>query len=119
MRSRGEHEQHRGGGRLAQQGGEQVDRGRVRPVDVVEDEHERLRRGEPLEQRARRPVHAVALVLEHRRGGRRALRERGQDLGELRLHVGRQPVEHARVQTGHEGVERVDEDPEGQVALEL
>ncbi len=50
--------------RAAQQRAEELDGRRVGPVEVVEDEHERLARRELLEQRTHRPVAAVALVLD-------------------------------------------------------
>ena len=52
--------------RPAQQRGEQLDRCRIGPVDVVEHEHERRRRCDALEQLAHGPVGAVALVLSAR-----------------------------------------------------
>ena len=78
LRSRGdgwwgrdaEHDQHAGGGRPVQQAGREVDGRGVGPVEVVEDEHQRLGGRQPFEQLADRPVGPVALVLE-RRGDRR------------------------------------------------
>ena len=68
-RACGHHDEHGRVGRAAQERGEQLHRRGVRPVDVVEGEHERPARREPLEQLAHRAVGAVALVLQ--RGSRR------------------------------------------------
>ena len=56
----------------------------VRPVEVVEHEHERLRRREQLEQLAHCAVAAVALVLERRPRPSGERRQRGKDVRELR-----------------------------------
>ncbi len=48
----------------AQQRAEQLDRRRVGPVEVIEHEHERRWRREPLEEFADRTMAAVALGLE-------------------------------------------------------
>ena len=62
---------------------------------------------------------AVALVLECHlpSGGERG--ERGEDVGELRLHVVGERVEPLRVEAFQVLVERVHEDRKRQVALEL
>ena len=65
-RACGHHDEHGRVGRAAQERGEQLHRRGVRPVDVVEGEHERPGGRQPLEQLAHRAVGAVALVL--RRG---------------------------------------------------
>jgi hypothetical protein len=57
----GHGEEHRSVGRTAQEGAEQLERRRVRPVQVVEYDHERLRGGERLQQLANRAVHPVAV----------------------------------------------------------
>ena len=62
-----EREQHRRLRLAAQQGSEQLDRRVVAPVQVVEDEDERPLAREELEQRANRPVRAIALVGDRRR----------------------------------------------------
>ena len=82
-------------------------------MQVVEDEHERLLGGDPLEQRADRAVGPVALVDRRRLTGSG---ERGKDAAELRRQAGGQLV----LLTGGEvGVEGVGPDAEGKVALEL
>ena len=66
---------------------EQLDRGRVGPVEVVEHEHERLRRREPLEQRRDGAVAAVALVLERQLAADRERRQRRETCAELAADV--------------------------------
>ena len=56
--------QHRSSRRAAQQRAEQLGRRRVRPVHVIEHEHQRRRRRELLEELANRTMAAVALRLE-------------------------------------------------------
>ncbi len=108
------------GRRPAEQRAEQLDRRRVGPVEVIEHEHERLRRRELLEQRAHRAVAAVALVLERRARarsrawiarGRRARAPSGRHRRGLRGESGSSPLDVL--------VERIDEDRERQVSLEL
>jgi hypothetical protein len=118
-RAHREREEDRRGRRPAQQRSEQLDRRRVGPVEVVEHEHERLRRRELLEQRAHGAVAAIALVLERHLATARERRQRRKDVRELRLDVvleGGQPI---RSEASHVLVERIDEDRERQVALEL
>ena len=79
--------EHGRGRRPAQQRAEQLDRRRVGPVEVVEHEHERLRRREPLEQRAHGAVAAIALVLERDLAAARERRQRREDVRELGLDV--------------------------------
>ena len=88
-------------------------------MEVVEHQDERLDAGELLQQLAQRAVGPIALVAKHRsaRGGRQV--ERGQHLGELGADVVAQGVEAAGLEPLDVLVERVHEDPEGQVALEL
>ena len=45
---------------------QQLDRRRIRPVDVVEHQHDRLALRERLEQRAHRAVASIPLVLDRR-----------------------------------------------------
>ena len=88
-------------------------------MQVVEHEHERSREGKALEELAHRAVRAVALVLECHlpSGGERG--ERGEDVGELRLHVVGERVEPFRVESLHVLVQSVHEDRKRKVALEL
>ena len=65
--SHGQDDEHGRSWWSAEQGAEQLGRGRVGPVEVVEHEHKRLCRRKLLEQLPDRTVAAVALVLERRR----------------------------------------------------
>src|SRR4029077_18114688 len=60
----GEREQHSRDGRSVEERAEQLDRCGIRPVDVVEHEHDRLGLRERLKQHADGAVAAVALVLD-------------------------------------------------------
>ncbi len=81
-------------------------------MQVVEREHERLARREHAEQLADRLVRAMTFVGQ---------RERARQLARRREHpcelLAREPVEHGGRQAAHVLVERVDEDPERQLAL--
>jgi hypothetical protein len=112
-------EQDRRRRRAAQQRAEQLDRRRVGPVEIVENEDERPEPGEVLEQGAHRPVAAVALVLDRDVVAAREREERGEDVRELRAHVLVETLERGRVEPADVLVERVDEDGERQVTLEL
>ena len=86
VRPDGHGNEHGSGRRAAQQRAEQLDRGRVRPVEVVEHEEEGPRVREELEERAHRAVRAVALVLQ---AAHRAAQDRRQ-LGQM---IADQPLE--------------------------
>ena len=118
-RARGEHDQDAGAGRAAHQRGDEVDRRGIGPVDVVEDEHERARRGQPREQLAHRAMRPVALVLQQARPVIARGRDRRQHVRDLAERLVAQARQHPRVEARDVLVERVDEDPERQVALEL
>ena len=62
-RPHGERDEYLRGRRSVEERAEQLDRRRIRPVDVIEHEHHRLGLRERLEQRADGAVAAVALVL--------------------------------------------------------
>ncbi len=115
-RHREEHGRRR---RAAQQGAEQLDRAGVGPVQVVEDQHQRLGRSEQLEQLAHRAVGAVPLVLQRRPAAVVERAEARKDVRELRASLAVQTLEPPRVEPFGVLVERVDEDPERQIALEL
>jgi hypothetical protein len=87
-------------------------------VQVVEDQHEWLLGRQQREQLAHGAVAAVALV-DARVLRRRERRERGKHGRELRDHVARERRDATRIEAAHVLVERVDEDPEGHVDLEL
>ncbi len=82
------------GGRRSSAPSSSIDAG-VGPVEVVEHEHERLRRRELLEQRTHRAVAAIALVLERRRTAAGECRQRREDVSELRPDVVVQSVRRA------------------------
>jgi hypothetical protein len=109
-------QQHGRGGRPAKQRPEQLGRRRIGPVHVVEQKHERLGRRELLEEQPHPAVHAVALVAPR---PLRSVRERG----EHRRYVGEQVVVQRAPAPWLQGfevlVERIDEDPERQLALQL
>ena len=88
-------------------------------MQVVEHQHERLGRGEQLEQLAHGAVAAVALVLQRRRPRAPRPRATGSTCAELGADVVVERVEPPRLEPLDVLVERVDEDPERQVALEL
>ena len=91
----GQHEQHAGGRRPVQQAGREIDGRGVRPVEVVEDEHQRLGGRQPFEQLADRPVGPVALVQD----SRQTRRGRGPTT------TGRPArARHARLRRGSPGV---------------
>ena len=99
-------------GRAADERGDERDRRRVGPVQVVEQQHEAARRGQPLEQRADRAVQLVAL--RGRPGVRVQRRERAAQRGELRFaQAGRRAVR------GQVAVQRLDQQRVGDVALVL
>ena len=98
----------------------ELERRAVGPVKIVEHEHQRLLHGQALHQFARRAVGAVALG----RGGRliRARVERPQrreHSAELAQRLGAQAVERAGGERFEVLVEGVDDQAEGQLALEL
>ena len=88
-------------------------------MDVVEHEHERLGRRQSFEQLAHRAGGAIALVRKHRAGCSGKSRQRRKDRGELGTHVILERVEAMRLKSLDVFVERIDEYPERQVALEL
>ena len=108
-------DQHAGAGRASQQRHQQLQRGRIGVVHVVQREHQRLRGREPAEQLEHGAMRAVALGGEHRRGGLE-IGERREYAGELRRL---QAAQAACVERSQVRVERVDERAVGQVALEL
>jgi hypothetical protein len=88
-------------------------------VGVVEHEHERVGRRQSFEQLAHRTGGAIALVRKHGSAGRGESRQRRKDRAELGTNVIVERVEATRVKALEVLVERIDEYPEGQVALEL
>src|SRR3954464_13975885 len=98
---------------------EQFDGGRIRPVEVVEHEYDRLGLRQPLEQHTDSAVAAVALVLDRGLVTGSKSGQRREDGRELRPNVVVEGVEPERVEAMDVLVERVDEYPERQVALEF
>ncbi len=115
----GQDEEHCGVGRPAEQRSQQVDRGGVGPVDVVQHEHERADPREPFEELANGAMASVALVPECGAFRGRKFRERGEDVGESVPDIIVQCVEATRLEAVKVLVERVHEHPEGKVALKL
>jgi hypothetical protein len=115
-RSERQRHEHGSGERAAQKRRDELEGRRLRPVQVVEHEDERLVVGQHRQQRAHGAVRPEALVGD---GGRRAGAERREDRAQV--------VERDRVPAGRGGelsrgdvrVERVDPDAEREVALEL
>ena len=116
VRTERERDQHRCGRRSAQQRQQQLPGSGVSPVDVVEHEHQRLVCGEPLQQQAHRSMAAKALT-----GQRRCCPalHGGQYLAQLREHVSSERRKEPRLAPAEILVERIDEHPEGDVAVEL
>ena len=114
----GERDQHGSRRRAAQQVGDQLERGVVGPVHVVEHQDDGVAHRHPLQQRAHRAVGMEALVLQAARSGSRR-RGRRQHAGELGHALADQRVQLALAQRGDVVVERVDPDRERQLALQL
>ena len=86
-------------------------------MEIVEDDDDRLRLGEPLEQVANGAVPAIALVAD-RRAGAVAVAQRGKDRAELLAVLVGGELDLAGV-GGQVGVECLGDDPERQITLEL
>jgi hypothetical protein len=76
----GERQQDRRLGASAQQGGDELGRGVVRPVQIVERQDERAIGGQAFEQAAHRPVRPVTLVRDGARLGAGRAAQRRQHL---------------------------------------
>ena len=112
-------QQHRCGRRPPQQRAEQLDGRRVRPVEVVEHEDERPRVGKMLEQCAHGTMAAVALVLERHVPRGRERGQRRKDVRELGADIFVETVEAAHIEPPQVLVERIHENRERQIPLEL
>ena len=88
-------------------------------MEVVEHEHEHLVLREHLQQLAHGAMAAVALVLDCPVLVRRGREERREDERELGPHVVGELVQPLRLEPFDVLLDRVDEDPEGHVLLEL
>ena len=102
--------------RPPQQRADHLERARVGPVEVVEAEHERLGRGERLQQSSHGAVGAVTFRGD---GVGRLGADRRQHMRQLGPHVVLQPVEPARLDGLHVLVQGVDEDAERHLVLQL
>ena len=98
----GERDQHGRRRRAAQQVRDQLERGVVGPVHVVEHEHDGLAHRQPLQQRADRAVGVEALVLQAARG-RAGRRRRGQHARELGHAVADQRLQLALAERARRG----------------
>ena len=88
-------------------------------MQIVEDQDERLRRREQLQQLAHGAVRAVALVLERRPTPVVERDQAREDVRELRPSLAVETPEAPWVEAFGVLVEGVDEDPERQIPLEL
>jgi hypothetical protein len=116
--TRGEREQDRRVGAAAHERRDELDRRAVAPMQVVEDEHERLRVREQGQQRLDRVVGAIALVGD-RRGARARATHRREDRAELARQRVVPAAEGVEVLRGEVRVEGIDPHAERHVALEL
>ena len=88
-------------------------------MEVVQDEHQRLGGRQSLQELSHGAVDPVALALQSRRVAASEVGERREHPRELRPHLVRQVAEATRLDALDVLVERVDEHPEGDVALEV
>ena len=88
-------------------------------MDVVEGEHQRRRRRQAFEQLTGGAVAAVALVVECAPSRNCELGERRKDDGEGAAGFVTESVEAARLKALQVVVDRIDEDPERQLLLQL
>jgi hypothetical protein len=117
---RTEREHHRNGPAVrAQQGAEQLDRRWVGPLEVVEHQDERPPLGQKLEQDADGAMAAIALVLQSDLAGVGEGPQRRQDLPEFRSNLVVERAQALRVETRDVLIQRIDEDRQREVALEL
>jgi hypothetical protein len=115
----GERDQHGRGRRAPQQVLDQLDRGVVRPMHVVQHQQQAgARARQPLQQRPNRAVRPVALGLQAAGLGR-ALGGCGEHPAELDQLAAREPLQPVTAETCGEVVQRVDPDAERELALEL
>jgi hypothetical protein len=91
-------QQHARVGRAVDERRDQLDRGRVGPVQVVQQQRQPAAGGEPLEQRPHRAVEAVALLHERRAARVRERRQRGEDRRQFCEVIGTEPGEAGRIQ---------------------
>ena len=112
--------QHRRLRRAAQQMGDELDGGAVGPVQVLEHEHQGLRSGQALDQVAHCVVSSEALGRGGGAGSGPLERAQGREhAGDLRHVLRGQAAEGSRLERCEVLVERIDDQPEGQLLLEL
>ena len=115
----GQRDQHGRTRWVTQQVAEQLDRCCIRPVQIVEDQHEAVRGPKLFEQGANGAVQPVPLGSEC--GTTLGVRtgQRGEDLPE-QAYAGRvEPLERLRAESGDPVVESLDDDAERRLGLEL
>ena len=106
--------------RAAKEVGNELDRGAVGPVEVLQHQDHRLGPGEPLDQVAQGMVCAKALGRGGRPGRpRRERAKRGEHARYLREILRGKPAERARLERAEVFVQSVDHEPERQFLLEL
>ena len=88
-------------------------------MEIVEDEHERLGGRQPFEQLTDRPVAPVALVYGSGRTAAAEVGQRREQLRELDTDVFVEVRQSSRLDARQVLVQRIDEDPERQVAFEV
>src|SRR5438067_2481377 len=99
--------------------GEELDRARVGPVEVVEDQDNRLGFTEDREERPHRPVGPEALLSEYRRAPGRQWLEYRQGDGQLGSSMPGQVFQALGREPGQVVVDGIDKDAEGKLALVL
>ena len=102
-----------------QEAEEEVDRSRIRPVNVIENEDQGLGGSQPFEQLTNGAVGPVTLVLKAHGGATAEAGQRREHLGELGADLLVEGVQTPRFDALDVLVERVDEDPEGEIAFEV
>ena len=98
---------------------EQLDRGGIGPVHVVQDERHGLPLAEQLQERADSTMAAIAFVLDRDLAAVRESGERRKDRCELGSDAVLEHLELSGLQRVEVLIESVDEDPERDVSLEL
>ncbi len=88
-------------------------------MEVVEDEDHRLGRRQPFEQLTHGAIGPVALVLQPDRSAAAEVGERREHMRELDPNLRVEVVESSRLDAFDVFVERIDEDPEGEVTFEV
>ena len=106
-------------GRAADERGDQIDRGAIGPVKIVEKQDDRLAVGDELQQSPHGLVHSISLVAEDVAGATPAVRQRRERAGEGVEQLGVPILEPSRVPGGEVWVQRVRPDRQRQIPLVL